>query len=82
MSESKPPHLPSTRTGITRAPGATPAMPRPLLAAAPTMLATRVPMGRVLEPDEIAGLAVYPGSRESSGMTGQSILVDGGMLVV
>jgi len=41
----------------------------------------RVPMGRVLEPSEIAGLAVYLGSRESSGMTGQSILVDGGMLL-
>lgn len=41
----------------------------------------RVPMGRVLDPSEIAGLAVYLGSRESSGMTGQSILVDGGMLM-
>ncbi len=41
----------------------------------------RVPMGRVLDPAEIAGLAVYLGSRESSGMTGQSILVDGGMLM-
>ena len=41
----------------------------------------RVPMGRVLDPTEIAGLAVYLGSRESSGMTGQSILVDGGMLM-
>jgi NAD(P)-dependent dehydrogenase (short-subunit alcohol dehydrogenase family) len=41
----------------------------------------RVPMGRVLDPTEIAGLAVYLGSRESSGMTGQSILVDGGMLL-
>jgi len=41
----------------------------------------RVPMGRVLDPSEIASLAVYLGSRESSGMTGQSILVDGGMLM-
>ena len=41
----------------------------------------RVPMGRVLDPAEIAGLAVYLGSRESAGMTGQSILVDGGMLL-
>jgi NAD(P)-dependent dehydrogenase (short-subunit alcohol dehydrogenase family) len=42
---------------------------------------TRVPLGRVLEPSEIAGLAVYLGSRESSGMTGQSIHVDGGMIL-
>jgi NAD(P)-dependent dehydrogenase (short-subunit alcohol dehydrogenase family) len=41
----------------------------------------RVPMGRVLDPAEIAGLAVYLGGRESAGMTGQSILVDGGMLL-
>lgn len=41
----------------------------------------RVPMARVLDPNEIAGLAVYLGSRESGGMTGQSILVDGGMLM-
>ena len=40
----------------------------------------RVPMGRILEADEIASLAVHLLSRESSGMTGQSLLVDGGML--
>ena len=42
---------------------------------------SRVPLGRVLNPDEIAGLAVYLGSAESSGMTGQSIHVDGGMVL-
>lgn len=42
---------------------------------------TRVPLGRVLNPEEIAGLAVYLGSAESSGMTGQSIHVDGGMVL-
>ena len=47
-----------------------------------SMVAARVPLGRVLVPDEIAGLAVYLGSRECSGMTGQSILVDGGMLMI
>jgi NAD(P)-dependent dehydrogenase (short-subunit alcohol dehydrogenase family) len=41
----------------------------------------RVPLGRILNPTEIAGLAVYLGSAESSGMTGQSIHVDGGMLM-
>jgi 3-hydroxybutyrate dehydrogenase len=42
----------------------------------------RVPLGRVLNPDEIAALAVYLGSHESRGMTGQSILLDGGMVLV
>ena len=42
----------------------------------------RVPLGRVLNPDEIASLAVYLGSHESRGMTGQSILLDGGMVLV
>jgi NAD(P)-dependent dehydrogenase (short-subunit alcohol dehydrogenase family) len=42
----------------------------------------RVPLKRFLRPEEIAHLAVYLGSAESDGMTGQSILLDGGMLVV
>ncbi len=41
----------------------------------------RVPLGRVLQPDEIAALAVYLGSHESRGMTGQSIHLDGGMVL-
>lgn len=42
----------------------------------------RVPLGRILEPGEIAQLAVYLGSQESRGMTGQSLLIDGGMVMV
>jgi meso-butanediol dehydrogenase/(S,S)-butanediol dehydrogenase/diacetyl reductase len=42
----------------------------------------RVPIKRFLQPDEVGHLAVYLGSAESDGMTGQSILLDGGMLVV
>lgn len=42
----------------------------------------RIPMGRLLRPEEIADLAAYLASSESDGMTGQSILVDGGMLFV
>jgi len=34
-----------------------------------------------LTPLEIAGLVVYLGFAESSGMTGQSIHVDGGMVL-
>lgn len=42
----------------------------------------RIPMRRWLAPEEIAHLAVYLASSESDGMTGQSILLDGGMLLV
>ena len=41
-----------------------------------------MPLRRFLQPQEIAHLAVYLGSAESDGMTGQSILLDGGMLMV
>jgi NAD(P)-dependent dehydrogenase (short-subunit alcohol dehydrogenase family) len=43
---------------------------------------SRVAMGRVLQTREIASLAVFLASAESSGMTGQSLLVDGGMLYI
>ncbi|MBK9363615.1 MAG: SDR family oxidoreductase [Rubrivivax sp.] len=42
----------------------------------------RVPLKRFLQPEEIASLAVYLGSAESRGMTGQSLLLDGGMVMV
>jgi NAD(P)-dependent dehydrogenase (short-subunit alcohol dehydrogenase family) len=45
-------------------------------------LMRRVAMGRFLDVSECAHLAVYLASSESNGMTGQSILLDGGMLFV
>ena len=42
----------------------------------------RIPMDRWMQPEEIAHLAAYLASSESDGMTGQSILLDGGMLFV
>ena len=42
-------------------------------------LAQRPPMGRILDPREIADLAVYLGSDESSGMTGQTMAISNGM---
>lgn len=40
---------------------------------------SRVPMGRMLQPAEIAHLAVYLASAESDGMTGQAITISGGL---
>ena len=42
-------------------------------------IVSRVPMGRLVHPEEIGHLAVYLGSSESDGMTGQSIPISGGM---
>ena len=42
----------------------------------------RVPQRRFLQPEEVANLALYLASAESDGMTGQSLLLDGGMLMV
>jgi len=39
---------------------------------------TRTPLGRIGEPDEVAGAAVLLASRAGSFMTGQTIIVDGG----
>jgi NAD(P)-dependent dehydrogenase (short-subunit alcohol dehydrogenase family) len=41
----------------------------------------RAPMGRAGEPDEIAGAAVFLASQASSFMSGQVIVIDGGMTV-
>ena len=50
--------------------------------AARTAVMTRVPQGRMLDPAEVAELALYMASREAGGMTGQSVLLDGGILYV
>jgi NAD(P)-dependent dehydrogenase (short-subunit alcohol dehydrogenase family) len=43
---------------------------------------TMTPMGRRLEPEEIAPLAIYLASKDSTAMTGQAINIDGGALMV
>jgi len=42
----------------------------------------RIALHRIIKPEEVASLAVYLASDESDGMTGQSILLDGGMVFV
>ncbi len=39
----------------------------------------RQPMGRISQPEEIAALALYLASDESAFMTGQAVVIDGGM---
>lgn len=42
-------------------------------------IVSRVPMGRLVHPEEIGHLAVYLACSESDGMTGQSLPISGGM---
>ncbi len=49
---------------------------------AEAMLLQRVPMGRLLEPEEVAHLVIYLASKESAAMTGQSLTISGGLILV
>ena len=40
----------------------------------------RVPLGRILTPDEIARAALYLSCEDSAGITGTSLVIDGGYL--
>jgi len=50
--------------------------------AAMDKILARTPMGRVGEPDEVAGVAVFLASEDSSYITGQTIYPDGGRLAL
>ena len=45
-------------------------------------IASRVPLGRLGEPDELASVALFLASDASSYITGQTIIVDGGVLLM
>jgi 2-keto-3-deoxy-L-fuconate dehydrogenase len=49
------------------------------LDAARSAFVARQPMGRLGTPEEIAALAVYLGSDEAAFMTGQAVVIDGGL---
>jgi NAD(P)-dependent dehydrogenase (short-subunit alcohol dehydrogenase family) len=46
------------------------------------VITQKIALNRIIKPEEVASLAVYLASDESDGMTGQSILIDGGMVFV
>ena len=41
----------------------------------------RTPLGRIGDPDEIAGAAVFLASKAGAFMTGQTIVIDGGQTI-
>lgn len=43
--------------------------------------AKMAPLGRVIEPEEVAGLASYLASDEAASITGQAIVIDGGQVM-
>lgn len=43
-------------------------------------LARSVPLGRMLEPDEVAEFAFYVASEAAGGITGQALVIDGGAI--
>lgn len=47
----------------------------------PALMAS-VPIGRMLSPDEVAGMAVYLASPEADGITGQALTIAGGLILI
>jgi NAD(P)-dependent dehydrogenase (short-subunit alcohol dehydrogenase family) len=50
--------------------------------AAQQRLLSRTPLGRIADPDEIASVAAFLVTKDSSYMTGQTVYVDGGRLAL
>ena len=54
------------------------ARPSPLSRQSAAQMA---PLGRVLDPEEVAGLAAYLASEDAKSVTGQAIVIDGGQVM-
>jgi 3-oxoacyl-[acyl-carrier protein] reductase len=63
------------------APGVIDSKPRPMSAEAKQRFAALTPLGRVGQPRDIAGAAVFLASDEAAFITGQVLNVDGGILM-
>jgi NAD(P)-dependent dehydrogenase (short-subunit alcohol dehydrogenase family) len=57
-------------------------MTKELLAAGPDVIGPHLPLGRIGQADDIAGIAVFLASRASTYITGAVIPVDGGISVI
>ncbi|WIM86951.1 SDR family oxidoreductase [Candidatus Mycobacterium wuenschmannii] len=57
-------------------------MTKELLAAGPDAVGSFLPLGRIGQPDDMAGIAVFLASRASAYITGAVIPVDGGVTVI
>jgi NAD(P)-dependent dehydrogenase (short-subunit alcohol dehydrogenase family) len=57
-------------------------MTKELLRAGPDVVGAHLPLGRIGQPDDIAGIAVFLASRASTYITGAVIPVDGGISVI
>jgi len=57
-------------------------MTKELLSAGAEMVGAHLPLGRIGQPDDIAGIAVFLASRASTYITGAVVPVDGGISVI
>jgi NAD(P)-dependent dehydrogenase (short-subunit alcohol dehydrogenase family) len=57
-------------------------MTKEILRAGSDVVGAHLPLGRVGQPDDIAGIAVFLASRASTYITGAVIPVDGGISVI